>query len=789
MAWRTIIPKNSYTLKNVILLLLALATVALPAWAQGESDSLAVRFEPGGGFFDHPLEVALFAPGAEAIYYTLDGSLPTSRSKRYTASFRVAATTVVRAVAFFGGGRGSYCGQTYFFREPTSTFPVVSIGITSSLLFDPYKGIFVAGPQAVDSSWFKPGANFWSRRELTGHIDIFESDGSRVFSSLAGIRLFGGMSRLFPQKSLAIIARKQYGETRVRHDIFGPDEPDNFKFLVLRNGGSDFGKTHFRDELMTGLVAHWDLETQAARPAHVYINGKYWGIYNIREKINRYFVAAHSKGVDKDSIDLLEHQNERRRGSRAHYRRMIAFMERYDLRQPEHYARVMQWMDVDNFMQYQIAQIYFDNQDAGGNIKYWRPQKPDGRWRWILYDTDWGFGLHDPRAYRNNSLAFHTEPNGPHWPNPPWSTFILRKLLQNEGFRYRFVNRFCDHLNTTFEPDRVAAFIDSLYAVYEPEMPRHLGRWRFTRQEWQAEVAVLYDFARQRPAYMRRHLQDYFRTGDPRQIEVAASPGGKVLVNEYLQVGSRGMSGYYFANCPVSLRALPAYGYRFARWEGDADDPLERTMLLKLKTDRAYRLKAVFEPFRDPHEGQVVINEICARNRQTGDWIEIHNRSDKTIDLRAFVLTDFTHEFIFPEATLAPHDYLVVCRDAAKFRQVFPEAYQVVGGLDFGLHKREERLGLYSPLGALVDSIGYRLPPQDSAFTISLLLPDLDNADPENWEARPGKGTPNAPNPYYLESRVRLAQARWLRWGLGAGLLLLALYAWRRGSPATEREE
>ena len=114
--------------------------------------------------------------------------------------------------------------------------------------------------------------------------------------------------------------------------------------------------------------------------------------------------------------------------------KMLKYIKKNDLAQQEHYDYIKTQMDVNNFMTYQITQIYCDNQDGGGNIKFWRPQMPNGRWRWILYDTDWGFGLHDSKAYKNNSLAFHTEPDGPKWPNPPWSTFILRKLLENPEF-------------------------------------------------------------------------------------------------------------------------------------------------------------------------------------------------------------------------------------------------------------------------------------------------------------------------------------------------------------------
>ena len=300
------------------------------------------------------------------------------------------------------------------------------------------------GSNAIDTLWKKPGANFWSKKEVACNIEIFEPTGECVYRNLSGFRLFGGMSRLFPQKSMAIVARNRYGQNRIKHKIFGKGEPDKFKFLVLRNSGSDFGKSHFRDALMTSLVDHWDIEKQAYRPSHVYINGTYWGIYNIREKINRYFIESHSE-IDKDSIDLIEHRMSLKKGSRLHYLKMLDFLENNDLSDPVNYAYIKTQMDVQNFMDHQIAQIYFDNRDAGGNIKFWRPQTEDGRWRWILYDTDWGFGLHNNLAYKVNSLKFHTTPDGPNWPNPPWSTFILRKLLENPSFRIAFVNRFAEY--------------------------------------------------------------------------------------------------------------------------------------------------------------------------------------------------------------------------------------------------------------------------------------------------------------------------------------------------------
>lgn len=746
------------------------------SWVKAQTpapEPLELNFSPQGGFYHHQISVELSAPEGQ-IYYTLDGTAPSTRSTPYrNEPVDLTKTTVIRAVAISKTGKSRVWGHTYFIDEPETAFPVVSIGVTPGLLFDPGRGVFMQGGRVVDTLWSKPGANFWSRTEFTVNVEIFETDGHCVYNCLSGFRLFGGMSRLFPQKSMAIVAREQYGQTRIEYPLFGKKGPKDFKYLVLRNAGSDFGKTHFRDALMTGLVDDWDLETQAYRPAHVYINGRYWGIYNMREKVNRFFIEDHSD-ADRDSIDLIEHYMTRKQGSTRHYRRLLRYLEDHNLRDPAHYGYIHTQMEVENFMNYQIAQIYFDNQDAGGNIKFWRPQTEDGRWRWILYDTDWGFGLQDEQAWRNNSLAFHTEPRGPKWPNPPWSTFVLRKLLENPAFEEAFVTRFADHLNDSFAPEKVNKKIDRLYNNLLPEMPRHLQRWRLDRRKWESQVALLREFAEKRPDYVRTHLMAKFDTGPQRRLNVVAGKGGQVVINETVKVGKNPFSGIYFAHHPVRLRAAPAYGYRFSHWEGVARGREQRELWLDLEKEQ-YAVEAVFEPFEDPLLGKIVINEIGPNNKKAGDWLELYNRTDQSVTLDGWMLTDARHEYFFPPVTIDANDYLVICQDSAAFRLIFPEAYHISSGLGFGLNKRRETITLYSDTGAAVDSVGYEIPPIDSVFTLSLLLPNLDNSQLDNWEIRAGKGTPNLPNPHFVQSSIRNVQGYWTQMGVAAGVAALCI--------------
>ncbi|NJK83416.1 MAG: hypothetical protein HC912_05945 [Saprospiraceae bacterium] len=560
------------------------------------------------------------------FFFTIDGATPNLKSKPYTKPLYLANTVVIKAILIGENNKQlATWAATYFIAAPKTTFLTVSLAIPPRLLFDANKGLFQEGNNDKDTTTLRLGANFWSRAEFPSHLELFEPSGKCVFSSAIGFRLFGGFSRTFPQKSISLTADKQYGASHIDYPVFGKGKPKKFKSLLLRNAGSDFGKTHFRDALMQSLVSDWGLEHQAYRPAHVYINGHYWGIYNIREKINKHFLNDHHD-INQDSIDFIEHQAVVKQGSIRHYQQLLHFMQRNSLSIQQHFDYVATQMNIQNFLDYQIAQIYFDNQDAGGNIKFWRPQTPQGKWRWILFDTDWGFGLHDANAFQNNSLAFHTEPNGPEWPNPAWSTFILRKLLENEGCRQQFVNRFADRLNTSFSEQQVLKHISAFYRLLQTEMPQHLSRWQLDASMWEQQVEVLRHFGQHRPEYMRMHLMDFFKTGSQIGVELQTSQGGKIVLNNNLEVRTH-FKGIYFQRIPIQLTAIADYGYRFSHWDWEGVEMNTPTITVPL--DHPIRLKAVFIPYLHPLAQKIVINEISPNNKQSGDWIELFNASQK----------------------------------------------------------------------------------------------------------------------------------------------------------------
>lgn len=619
-----------------------------------------------------------------------------------------------------------------------------------------------------------------SRAEHPVHVELIETDGRIVHSGMLGFRLFGGVSRAHPQKSFSLSGRERYGVKRIDYPLFGPDAGKDFRFLVLRNGGSDWGISYLRDALLTGLLRDpsWQLDQQSARPVRVYIGGKYWGLYHLREKINpRYLEDRY--GIDKDSLTLMEHEGNVKHGSGEAYRQLKEYISAHDLSNLSHYARLSELMDIDNFQRLQIAQTYFDNRDAGGNIRYWRPDGPYGKFRWIIYDVDQGFGLHRREGWTNNTLLVNTDSTGPAWPNPPWSTLLHRRLLANAGYRHDFVNRSLDYLHTDFSSEAVLERTDAAIASVADEMPRQIARWGGRLDYWEYHVEQLRNYARYRPVHWRQHLREFFNGGEDRRVSITAGRGGYVVLNNNLQVGSDGISGSYFSNYPLQLEAVAEAGYRFRGWRGSgAGDAGSAKIEIDLGEEKIYAFTAVFEPANHPLAELVIINEICPRGKSGGDWLELYNRGEVSVDVTGWFLEDDSHQrFHLPAASLSAGEYLVVCRNGDDFRAVYPDVFTYFGDLPFGLNKETDHIGLYARDGSYVNEVGYRLAPStDTTFTYALALPGLETANSRNWVREAGLGTPGTANPTYLQRNIVPRQTFWLRMGIGGAVLLLVGY-------------
>ncbi|NLY43445.1 MAG: DUF5011 domain-containing protein, partial [Clostridiaceae bacterium] len=621
-----------------------------PAAANSGGVSSLPVFSHEAGFYTEAFQLQISSPDEGAkIYYTTDGSDPVPGAQGtfgYTGSITIKSragdpnvfsnistseswrppngevfkATVIRAISVNQEGEKSGIATRTFFVDPNMhdryELPIISIVSDRKNLFDNPTGIYTRqSDEQSGSEWERPM-----------HVEFFESDGTLGFSQNGGVRIHGGATRNLPQKSLRLYAKDNYDvQDYFRYDIFpnlknqvNGEKITEFKRLILRNSGNDWSSTLFRDAMAQSLIAHLKLDTQAYRPSVVFINGEYWGIHNIRERFDRYYVATHYN-LNADDVAMIEvllrspveafEVNEgTQEDADAYMNEVTGFLKSNPVTNQENYEYIKTKIDVDNFINYQVANIYFANTDwPGNNVKIWRYRTKngqydpnaaygkDGRWRWMVYDTDFGFGLNTNANH--DTLSFATATNGPDWPNPPWSTYLLRTLLENTEFRNKFINYFADLLNTVFQPSFVNQRIDDMKAVIASSIPEHIRRWQGGIGNWDSNVQVMKNFANARQANVRQHILNKFAskgvTGTASVKLNTDLTKGHIKINSLdVEPNTPGVvnadswTGVYFKGVPITLKAVPKLGYVFDHWEGiDVADPTSDTITVPLTSD------------------------------------------------------------------------------------------------------------------------------------------------------------------------------------------------------------
>lgn len=502
------------------------------------------------GFYIAPVFLNIDSPIGSVIRYTLNGSKPESSSSLYTGPILIGSNTVVRARCFEEELIDSdIVTHTYFIGEQ-STLPVLS---------------FSMPPELAGSFPFKT--------ETETHVEYFDLERDQRISQDIGTRITG-LVGIHPMRSFSLYARGDYGEKRLNHRFFGDKVLDEFKNLVLRNGGyQDYSFTYMRDGLIQSFIKNYlDLEYQSYQPVVVYKNGSYHGLMNLREKQNEFYIENNT-GIDKDEIDMLEYQTEPPievlAGNSLHFDEMMAFINDSDFRVQSNMDFLETQMDVKNFLDYYMLQIYCANADwPDKNTKIWRPKETGGKWRWIVFDVDYGYGFRFPVETNMYEYLYNTEE--PFYHNRPWVTVIFRKIMENEGVRSYYLQRFNGLLNTAFHPDRAVEIVDSLKAQIEPEMERHIEKWGALKYGipsldiWQDYCDVLYDFAVRRPEIARRNMLEFYEVGETVTIAMQ-SEGGSIYINDL--ASCKGLAnGVYFKNIALKIRAVPNPGYEFVDW-------------------------------------------------------------------------------------------------------------------------------------------------------------------------------------------------------------------------------
>jgi hypothetical protein len=547
------------------------------AFSQGTAITDPVQFSTAGGMYTGTVEVGLTCstPGA-AIRFTLDGREPDSSATLYDGMpFLFDSIAVLRARAFAVGMAPSRVVTHSYLAGVEHSFPVVSLAFDPAAFFDADTGIYV---------------KYLDDLTALANIEMFVPEANdAVFNQLVAVEIQGSASASQPQKSLEISAKGSLGNPTIAYPLF-PELPfESYKRFVLRNGGQDWCVLQFRDEFAAGLLTDRSdmgdllaapaLYAQAWRPAVLYLNGKYWGIHNIRERMNRFYVQQHFNW-SSDAFDLVDNFGSVSNGDIAAWNDLFGYLtQTTGFDNDSLFEALEQQIDGQNFLDYCVFNIYLENEDwPGNNVRRFRQRSPEGKWRWMTYDLDFTFGLFQQNGGWNtgdaspDALARMLDDTTQVWPNPDWATLLFRRCWQNAGFRRDFANRLADMLNTAFLPARVSDRLNAFRTLYQPEITKHYERWWFGNYDsyWLANIETTRQFAFHRPDYVRQEiLKAVPEASGLAELEIKANPpaGGRVEVNTVSPTAAQlPWSGIYFTGVALPVRAIANPGYLFTGW-------------------------------------------------------------------------------------------------------------------------------------------------------------------------------------------------------------------------------
>lgn len=506
-----------------------------------------------------------------SIYYTLDGSEPTDTSGNiYSEALYINKNTILRARSYKNGMLPSKITTgTYLFAEEARTecggfsIPIVSLTTNDEYLNDPMIGILVTGKNGImgekDCNFQKANYNQDWKRAINFEYIV---NNKQVLSQEVEAAVEGGCSRSNSIKSLSLKASKKTGKENFSYNIFN-SKPDIFhRTLHLRNGGQGFDRVRFGDGLMQTFAIGLNIDYQAYQPVAYYLNGEYMGLMGLRERTNADYVKS-NYGYDDDEIDLVTLSDQLKisanKGTLDAYNALVEYLSTNDPEDENYYKGAARLMDMDEYIDYQILQQFIANVDwPGNNTKMWR-LKDNGRFRWIMFDTDFGFGLQGESASKN-MIEWCQAIGSKNWGNDEeWMTIIFANLSKNSEFKQRFVTKYLDRLNTTFSETRINAVFDSICTILDKENCLSKNKSAFD------EAASMRRFALQRPSYVYNHLVGYVGGDSIVDLEITSNVDGAVLMMNGEKSG--GYNGKYISGMTLNLKPYAPAGYRFSEWK------------------------------------------------------------------------------------------------------------------------------------------------------------------------------------------------------------------------------
>ncbi len=517
---------------------------------------------PDKGYYPEPITVTILRPSENChIYYTLDGSEPDSNSILYdNRGIFIEKPTVIRACCAKDNYFNSEIVSRIFVIKPQKSLNILSIVTSPDNLWDPDYGIYVVGNNPAEPNYGEKGER-WERPAL---YCLMDSEGIDLVQAECSLRIHGGISRYIPKKSFRVYFEEplQYYPNTVNKKA-----PPKQDVLILDGGGNDsvadpraMGRNWslIRDHLMMELYSRMGYSQTNKYPVALYLNGEYWGIYTIGERINNQFFENQ---VGIKNVDLIKDNVIAELGTLDFWHETIQFFKSSDFEYDQNYQIASSLINVENFTDYYILNLLSANWDwPTNNIYNYREIRKGTKWNWLVWDADICFG---PSAEFNlvDKMISTEEGNE-----------VFYNLIESDKFREYFVNRICYRLNEELHKNRLNAVLDSLVFLIEPEIKHESERWGESEYQWNENIRKMENFIQERPARFLENVDKAFKLGGLAHIKILNKhcDNGTIKINGY-KVNKFPHDGVYYANLPIKFACEPHEGYIFRSWGSGQD--------------------------------------------------------------------------------------------------------------------------------------------------------------------------------------------------------------------------
>lgn len=528
-----------------------------------------VQFSLPAGFYGSSQSVTLSTTQPNAtIRYTIDGSEPTATSTQYAAPIAINATTLVRARVYTttSGVLPGFIESNTYFINVNHTMPVVSVGSGQ------YNALF-------SSSIF----------EIRSCLEYFDVNQQLKFESYGTVDPHGNDSWAYPQKGVDFVVRDNLGyDDQIDYQLFQRQPRQKFQRIMFKAAASDNypctgapgGGCHLRDHFIQSLSAEagLDCDYRTGENVILYINGQYWGVYEVREKVNDPDYTKFYHNQAEEDLDFLSYWGSLniRYGSNLDWNNLHAFIMANNMADPVIYSQVITRLDIQSAIDYMIINTFSVNSDwINWNTMWWRGTgTPAAPWRYALWDMDNTFNLGQNYSgwsttnYTADPCDLSTMPQFQNAGPNMGHLNLFTKLLDNPDFKDAYINRWSEMLNTYLDCNYVINHLDSMVNVLTPEMPGQIARWGGSMATWQAHLTFLRNQINGRCSVINQGIIDCYQVTGPFELTFNVDPplsGTIEFNNQYIPTYP--YSGDYFGNVNGTLQATPATGFNFWYWE------------------------------------------------------------------------------------------------------------------------------------------------------------------------------------------------------------------------------